>query len=67
MEGNNILKISYDHICTLEKNNCTNSLTINYDKLDSITAGELKDAISMVLRKRKRDVYINLMGSKPYC
>ena len=66
MEGKNILEISYNQICTIEKNNCTNSVTINYDKLDSVTAGELKQAIQLVLRKRKRDVYINMMGcNKP--
>lgn len=67
MEGNNVLEISYNHIKTLERNNCTDSLTIEYNKLDTVTAGELKDAIAMVLRRRKRDVYIGLMGCKPGC
>ena len=56
MEGKEVYKASYNYIEDLMKLSCTDNLTIDFDRLDCNTKGELKDAIYGVLRKRKLEV-----------
>lgn len=56
MEGKEVYKESYEYIEDLLKLSCTDSLTIDFNRLDCNTKGDLKDAIYNVLRKRKLDI-----------
>ena len=56
MEGKEVYRESYDYIEDLLKLSCTDNLTIDFNRLDCNTKGELKDAIYTVLRKRKLEV-----------
>lgn len=56
MEGKEVYRESYDYIEDLLKLSCTDNLTIDFNRLDCNTKGELKDAIYNVLRKRKLEV-----------
>jgi len=56
MEGKEVYRESYEYIEDLLKLSCTDNLTIDFNRLDCNTKGELKDAIYTVLRKRKLEV-----------
>lgn len=56
MEGKEVYKDSYDYIEDLLKLSCTDSLTVDFSRLDCNTKGELKDAIYGTLRKRKLEI-----------
>ena len=56
MEGEKIYENSLKEINRLKKGITTNSVTINFNNLDTTTAGELKDAIYSVLNSRQKAV-----------
>lgn len=67
METNSIYEESYDQIKKLIKANTTSSITIEYDKLDTESAGEIRGAIDRALLRRKREVeYVVLNHKDPF-
>ena len=56
MESNNIYKQSYEYLRELKKSLVQDSVTIDFTKFDSQTAGALKQSMYEILTKRSAEV-----------
>lgn len=56
MESEKVFMDSYNYLEELCKNNTTDSITIDYNKLDCKSKGELKDLIQRFVIRRKNEI-----------
>ena len=56
MESEKIFLESYNYLEEICKNNTTDNLTIDYNKLDCKSKGELKDLIQRFVIRRKNEI-----------
>jgi hypothetical protein len=63
MEGIDVMKDSYQTVEKLIKANTTGTISIDYSKLDSVTASTLRLAINKALLKRKGELWQTLSGA----
>lgn len=66
MEGNNILQKSYDYLIKLQRANATDSITIDYTKLDNKTKAIITKVLDDSIRNRKRELESLLLGVNKY-
>ena len=64
MEGDKVLNDSYKAVGKALKDNMTGKITIDYSKLDEVTASKLRLAINRVLQERKNNLWNILSGVK---
>lgn len=64
MESDNVFKEAYDHLGQIEKENHTDSVLIDYSKLDDKSKGELKDLITRFVNRRRGEVYKVIFTTK---
>lgn len=56
MEGQNVFENSLKELTRIQKESTTGSVNIDFDKLDSVSAGVLKDVIHKAVTARKNEV-----------
>lgn len=66
MEGNNVIKNSYDYLVKLQRANATDNISIDYTKLDQKTKNIITKALDDVISKRKRELQSLLIGVNKY-
>lgn len=64
MEGDKIINDSYKAVGKALKDNMTGKITIDYSKLDEVTASKLRLAINRVLQERKGSLWKMVSGVK---
>lgn len=62
MESREIFKESLDELARLDKQTSAAVFAINIDKLDSVTKGQMLDAIRQVISQRTKDINRVLNG-----
>jgi replicative DNA helicase len=62
MESNSIYQESYNELKSIKKSLGSNSLKINFDKLDTETAGAIRSALSNAISTRSSTI-ISVIGN----
>lgn len=62
MEGRETYQESYNYLNKLENSNNGSNVLIEYGKLDTKSKGELMELISQFCRRRKREIYNNILS-----
>lgn len=64
MEGDKIINDAYKAVGKALKDNMTGKITIDYSKLDEVTASKLRLAINRVLQERRNSLWNIMSGAK---
>lgn len=62
MEGKSIYEESFNVLSKLAKQNTASKITIEFNKLDTKTASELRSAIAQVITSRKAELTKVIIG-----
>lgn len=62
MESRKIYEESYNYLNVLSQQNTVSQITIDYNKLDTVSQGELRDMITKICNKRKREIFNSILN-----
>lgn len=66
MQGDNVIERAYNYMGQLKRENATDSITIDYTKLDNNTQKIIRDSLDHAINNRKRELGQLLMGVKKF-